>query len=688
LRPTITQEADRLVVSVEGTATAAGATAFDVLSKAPGVFVDHEGNIQLNGKTGVTVMIDDKPTYLSATDLRAMLEGMSAEEIRTIDIITNPSAKYDAEGTSGILNINLKKNKRNGVNGSLHAGTRYNFKQWGYSYGGTVNHKAGNWNSFLSFDGNRRVGGREATFTRVFYGDNQTTYFDQVATGNWEREGPPFVRLGTDFAISDQHSVGFNARYVNRSGLQDFLTETFIGHESRQPVLFIDADNYGAVELENISGNVHYLGEFDTAGTTLAVDVDYVRIRNHDAGRFYNYFTVLDSGYTTQDFLSTDVPSGFDIYAAKVDFTKALNQHVKLEIGVKASEVTSDNNARFYINNGPEPVLDSQRTNHFNYVEHIYAAYVNANGTLSKRFTLQAGLRAEQTRSTGNAITTGQITKRRYTDWFPSIFLQQHVTDAYQLNYNYSRRISRPDYENLNPVIAYRDPYTWFQGNPFLRSEYTHSFGLSQTFKKTYNLALEYNVIKDASAELLRIDPNASTTVYYTGNVDYAQTATATLLVPVGILKRWQTQNTVVVSYSHWDLRAYDQPLVNEQLYFMIQSNHTVSLPLNFTLELNAGYEGPQAFGLYIVHSRHWLEAGLKKSFFKKSFDVTLNATDILKGQRLMFTTDIGENVNDFDQYFRNRSVGLTVRYRFSKGQKIDGQRRENQLEELQRTGN
>ena len=167
LRPQIVQKADRMVVGVEGTALAAGSTAFDVLSRSPGVFVDQEGNIQLNGKSGVTVMIDNKLTYLTARELKVYLESMPAENIKNIEIITNPSARYDAEGSSGILNINLKKNEMRGMNGSVYSSYYYN-KNHGYSTGGNINYKSGKWNSFLNVDFNRRVGGREATFTRIF----------------------------------------------------------------------------------------------------------------------------------------------------------------------------------------------------------------------------------------------------------------------------------------------------------------------------------------------------------------------------------------------------------------------------------------------------------------------------------------------------------------------------------------
>ncbi|MGI8599159.1 MAG: TonB-dependent receptor domain-containing protein, partial [Chitinophagaceae bacterium] len=472
LRPSIEQKADRLVVSVEGTAMAAGNTAFAVLSRAPGVFVDAEGNIQLNGSSGVTIMLDGKLTYLSARDLRTMLEGMSAENLKNIESITNPSAKYDAEGTSGIININLKKNTQQGINGSVYTGYNYNFSNHGYSAGGNINFKSGKWNSFLNLDFSRRVGGREATFTRIFYGTNKTTYFDQVATGNFSAIGPPSVRAGADYNINDRHSVGFTTNLAANNSTSDFLTETFIGSTPGRPTQFIDADNFSDNEWRNFTINGHYAGKFDTLGTNFSTDIDFVKIRSHNQQHFYNYFTDLNLNQTTQDFLYTDIPSGFDIYSAKIDFAKPFTKDHKMEIGAKASRVVSDNDSRFYFNNSTL-VLDPRRTNHFNYKENIYAAYVNFNGKLNNQFIMQAGLRAEKTESIGNSFTTGQVTPRDYLNFFPSIFLQQKISPDYGLNYSYSRRLTRPNYGNLNPFIAYRDPYTYIQGNPYLRPQYT-----------------------------------------------------------------------------------------------------------------------------------------------------------------------------------------------------------------------
>ena len=690
LRPTITHEADRMVVSIEGTALAAGSTAFDVLAKSPGVFIDQEGNIQLNGRAGASVMIDGRLTYLSARDLRTMLEGMSAENIKNIEIITNPSSKYDAEGSSGILNINLRKNEQRGMSGSLYTGYTYNGKQHGYSTGGTINYKAGSLNSFLTVDMARRVGGREATFTRVFAGSEDTKYFDQEATANWRVQAPPSFRLGSDYNLEEGHSIGFMAYVYNSKTSSDFLTDTYIGDTPKQPELYIDAKNYAHNRFTNYTANLHYLGKLDTVGTTLSADLDFVKIRNLGESNFYNYYYDLGAAQSpTTDFLYTKTPNGFDIYSAKVDFTQPFTKEHKLELGVKASRVISDNDSRFYFNNGEEPVLDPNRTNHFVYNENIYAGYLNWRGMLGERFTVQAGLRAEQTVSEGESRTTGQLTTRSYLNLFPSMFVQQKINDNYGLKYNYSRRIRRPNYGQLNPFTFYRDPFTWIQGNPNLQPQYSNVFGITQTFKQTYSLELNYQYNQDVIAELPLVVQETASTIYYTGNVDNSQNLSLTALVPFKVIKNWETNNTFIVSYNEFSAVVNNKPVLNSQIFYMLQSNHNILLPLGLRMEVNSAYVGPGVQALYHIDPRWWVHLGLKKSFWDEKVDVSVNANDIFKSMRLRIAADVGEgNISEFDQYFRTRSLGLTLRYRFNKGEKFEERRRSTNLEELNRTGN
>ena len=683
LRPTITQLPDRMVVSVEGTAMAAGNNAYTLLTKAPGVFIDGEGNISLNGRSGITIMLDGRLTYLSARDLRTLLESMSAENVKSIEIITNPSSKYDAEGTAGILNINLKKNTLQGINGSVYGSINHNFKQTGFTAGGNLAHKRGRWNSFLFLDGGRRVGGRDATFTRIFFGDPKTTYFDQVATGNFKAEGPPSVRLGTDYTLNEKHSIGFMAAFTTNTAHSDFLTETLIGNAPKTPYQAIDADNFNSNTYTNYTGNVHWVNKIDTLGTQLSADFDFVKITNQGEGHFYNYFTDVQSGQQTRDFLYTSTPNGYNIYSGKADFVRPLKGKHKIESGIKASRVISDNDSRFYFANGGL-VLDPLRTNHFKFHENIYAAYFNWSGPISKKVTVQTGLRAEQTENTGRQLTTEQDSSRSYLGLFPTLFVQQKVTDNYSINWSYSRRLSRPNYGNLNPFRAYRDPYTWWEGNPGLRPQYTHVFSVAQAFKKIYHLTLSYLRHTDVITEVPTLDVEKNITIYTIGNLDKGHNVSATALAPIKITKKWDTQNTAVLAYAKFTTVTMNGPLQNDQVFYMLQSNHTILLPANIRMELNLMYRGPAANGLYIMDAMHRVDVAFKRSFLKKKLDLTINGNDLFKGMRYLWTTDIGGNVNDFDQYFRFRSIGATVRYNFSRGQKVETKTRST-IEEVNR---
>jgi len=292
----------------------------------------------------------------------------------------------------------------------------------------------------------------------------------------------------------------------------------------------------------------------------------------------------------------------------------------------------------------------------------------------------------EHTQSVGDLLTTGQRTYRQYTDLFPSIFIQQKLRENYNITWSYGRRINRPNYGNLNPFRAYRDPYTYIEGNPYLRPQYSHSMSVTQTFKKLYILTLNYQLNKDFMAELPKLDVANATTIYYTGNVDGAYSFGATAIAPFRIMKKWDTQNTFVLSYNYNEIMVDHQLLVNDQLYYSVQSAHTIQLPKEIRMELSFLFQGPAAYGLYAIAPRSRVDIAFRKSFLKKKFDVSLNAVDIFKGQRLKFETHINGNINDFDQYLRARFIGLTLRYNFSKGQKVDIKRRNN-VEEVNRTG-
>ena len=686
MRPKVVAHADKMVVSVDGTALAASSTAYEVLAKSPGVFIDQDGNIQLNGKGGIQIMIDGKLTYLSGKELQNLLQGMSAENLKDIEIITNPSAKYDAEGNAGILNINLKKNTITGVNGSVYVGTQYNGLS-GYSTGGTINYKKGKWNTSANVDAARRVFYRNTIMTRRFNTDSSNTSQD-VSGRQEDIRQVPSMRLTTDYDITDKHSVGATANLYYQDFDSEFKTRTFASNGNPETDSLITATNLINGQFSNYTLNAHYMGKLDTAGTTLAADVDYVLINNNGKSRFFNVYQQLNDLNNSRLVLpGSDNPSDYKIFSAKTDFTKQFSKDTKMELGAKVSRVVSDNDLRFFYNVDNVQQPDSTRSNHFIYRESIFAAYVNYNTKLSEKWSVQSGLRAEKTLGEGNLLTTNTTFKRNYLNLFPSVFLMHNISKDYQVSYNYSRRINRPRYESMNPFIFYIDPYTYAQGNPSLRPAYTNSFEVTQTVKTKYIFKMGYAVTTDFIAEVPEQYPEFNRTVFTQSNVKRYENINGNVVLPIKISKNWEMNNNFNVAYQDYTIEQKEQSLRNKQLNYYGQTTQNIQLPQKVKLEVNGFFQGPFAYALYKISPLWGIDVGLKRSFLDDKLEFSVNVNDIFRGQQVIGKANYNGNVNEFDQYFGSRNLRLNLRYRFNKGAKFEEKKRNTNLEELNRAG-
>ncbi|MCC3156484.1 TonB-dependent receptor [Hymenobacter sp. 15J16-1T3B] len=684
LRPAVVQQGDKLVVSVAGSALASGSTALDVLTRAPGVAVDADGNLQLNGKAGVQVLIDGKRSYLTGKELQNLLQTMSADNIRDLELSAGAAAKYDAQGSAGVINLTLKKNPQAGLSGSAYAGYQYN-QLAGYSAGADLSYRRGRWNTAAGVDLARRTRFRDMEMHREFRGETNTSTLAQHAREEGTRDVPA-LRLSTDYALSSRHSLGLSLNLTQRRSADRFATSTLLQDGRAEDDLLVLARNEGRGRFQNATANLHYAGRLDSAGTTLSADLDYARLRSTQNSTFRNAYDSLgrDRGdFSTE--LRSQNPTGYDIYAARVDLSKPLSRATTLEAGAKASRVQSDNEVRFYAVENDAALLDSRRSNHFIYRENVYAAYASLATHFGEQWQVQAGLRAEQTQADGHSLTLAQSFSRRYLGLFPSVTVQQHVSADYQLGYSFSRRLDRPGYESLNPFILYLDPYTWVQGNPGLKPQYTNSLEFTQSWKQQYRLTLGYASTTGFIAEVPEQRAADRTTVFQQQNVQSFRSLSATLLAPVRVSARWQMTNNATVAYQRFATALQGQALHNAQLLLRAQSAHTVLLPRQLRLELNAGYQGPMAYGLYRLQANWWLDAGLKRSFCHDQLDLSLSATDLLRTRRLRATATLSGNVNAFDQYTGTQSLRLTLRYRFRSGQAPEARKPARALDELDR---
>jgi len=686
VRPTINKDGDKLIVTVAGSALAGGSTALDVLTRAPGVTLDPDGNLQLNGKAGVQVLMDGKRSYLSGKELQNLLQSMSAENLRDLEISTSGSAKDDAAGSAGVINLTLKKNSAAGLSGSAYAGYQYSTLH-GYSAGTDVAYRQGRWNATLGVDLARRTRFRSMQMHREFRGETSTSTFEQTDREEGRRDVPA-LRVGADYALSTRHSMGVSLNLMQRSAHDNFNTATLLRDGRAESDLTVAAQNRTDARFANATANLHYAGRLDTVGTALTADLDYARLGSSSSSGFRNDYDSLGRagrGYTT--LLSSQNPVTYTIYAAKLDFSKPLGHHTKLELGGKASYVTSDNEVRFYAGPDAAAPLDATRSNHFLYQETVYAAYASLATHLGNTWQVQGGLRAEQTLTNGHSLTLDQTTGRNYLNLFPTLSVQQQVSATYQVGYSYSRRLDRPRYESLNPFIFYLDPYTWIKGNPGLKPQYTNSFEVSQTLKQQYNLVLGYATTQGYMAEVPEQHPADKTTVFQQQNVQRFRSLSATLLAPVRVAAHWQMSNNATVAYQRFELPLNGQALHNEQVLVQLQSTQTVQLPRGLRLEANGGYQGPMAYGLYHVQANWWVDASLKRAFCHDKLDVSLSATDLFRTRRIRGAANLNGNVNAFDQNTGTQSLRLTLRYRFQHGQKVAARSRNSELEELRRAG-
>jgi len=684
MRPTITMKADKMVVSVEGTAMAQGATAFEVLEKSPGIFIDQNGNIQLNGQGGIRVLINNKPVFISGAELQNKLEGMSAEEIKNIEIISNPSSKYDAAGTGGIVNIQLKKNNIVGTNGNISTGYAYN----GFSaYNGqaNINYKKNQWNSFTNFGFRRRYRPREQEVYREFNSVQGSTVFNQ--TGKQDHvQASPNISLGTEFEINEKQSISASINTTANFSDFNFDTKTYISDNLIENV-FTDSKNLNESELYSFSSNLHYSIVFDEHGRKLTSDFNYVKLNNENENFFTNsFFDLPNLNLTSEEKLESNNPVKYDIFSGQIDYETPAFKTGKMEMGLKYSSVKSDNEILFFENINGVNEIDENRTSHFIFSEDIVAGYINYSSRIGKKTSFNLGLRAEQTYNTGRSITLNTTNKREYLNLFPSLFIQHNFSKKYQTNLNYSRRIDRPRYNDLNPFIFYLDPFTWATGNTSLTPQFTHSIKLTQVFNKRYYLLLNYSNTEDFISQVPFQNNNNNTTIYIPSNINDTELLYATLVVPFKMNKWWSVNNNITASNQKFSFVINNNVITNNVFSWQARSDHSFYLQKDLRFEMGINYRSEFAYGL-ITYENNWgMDLAIKKSFMKRKLNLTIGSFDVFRTRYVNNSSNINGNINEVKQYFGIQNIRFALSYNFSNGEKFRSKRRGNQLDELKRT--
>ncbi|MEO6287145.1 MAG: outer membrane beta-barrel protein [Dyadobacter sp.] len=687
-KPFIEQQIDRTVINVENSIVSAGATALEVLERAPGVTVDQQNEqLKLRGKEGVIVQIDGKQTFLSQQELITLLRNTPSDNIEKIELITNPSAKYDAAGNSGIINIKMKRNKNYGTNGNVNLGGAW-AKYGRANATATINHRAGKISTFINGGAFYNKGFNNNDIYRKIPFENKVTIFDQK-TERINESQYYNVRAGLDYFATDKTTVGVLVSGFFNDWSNPFgQTNTRILNEDLSLQRTFRTNVFNGGKMTNISTNANFKHQFDDKGKELTFDVDYV---NYGGKKNSNldtrYYKPDGSNDGNPENVRNNMPSDINIGVAKLDYTQPLWKG-KMETGLKASYVTSDNDMVFETKTD-EWVLDPTRSNRFKYTENVNAAYLNYSGSLSKKVKYQIGVRGEHTHSIGNSVTLNQKRDRNYINLFPSVFLSNQLDTNNVINLSYSRRIDRPNYQSLNPFEFYLDPYTFQRGNPNLRPQYTNSFQLVHVYKNFLNTTLAYSRIKDMIAdELPQQIASENKTFVTSDNLDNQDNVSLTVSFPIKIAKWWNVQTNFTGVYNHYNSIYLEEKLEIKQASWNMYASNQFTISKNWSGEISGWYNSRAFYGLYAAKPMGMLNAGLQKNILNKKGTIRFNVNDIFWTNRFRgkaIYKDIDFNVKS---QWPSRQFRLTFTYNFG-NQNVKGARQRNTgSDDLQKRAN
>jgi hypothetical protein len=663
-KPFLEQRADKLVVNVENSATAAGGTALEVLQKVPGILVRSEG-ISIAGKSSVAIYIDGRPSQYN--DVMQLLRDMPSSNIEKIEVIANPGAKYDAAGGS-IINVVLKKNANLGTNGNVQLATGiglYSQKKdtvdrnfWRLVPSFSINHRKGKINLYGSYSNFNRTDFEYNIFVRNI----DTSVFTQTNYSPNYYHGHNY-RAGIDFYVDKKNTFGFLYRGFYRTGGGDATNSTDQTKKGTGNLLsnFQTATKRRFTNISN-AVNFNWKHSFDSTGKELNVDLDYSNFALNSSGAITN---TVRNGTATKNNQVVKNPVNFAVL--KIDYVHPFNEKTKIEAGLKNTFATINNKLTF-----DRPIATTvDRQNDFKYTENINAAYVNIKRN-SGKWDMTAGLRAEQTVAKGKDGSK-VLLDRNYWQLFPSVFVSRKITEKISIVGQYARRVNRPSFQQQNPFVFLLDSLTYTRGNPLIRPEIANQTELSVTYESQPFFTASYNTTKDVIFE------NAP---QQDGNITYAQPenlASAKNInlqvnLPIPLGKKFEGFVANIFSFNEYNAKYLDLVYKTKRWNYTLYSQLSYKPIPTLTIEASGFYSTKQLNEFIVLKPFGSLNFGISKTFWEKKGRLSLNVNDVFYSQKIP-----GEIVYSyidirFYQRFESRNLRLTFSYSFG-NQKLKASR-------------
>ena len=680
-KPLVQVQADKTIFNVEGTANAVGLNALELLRRAPGVVIDNNNNISVKGKSGITVYIDGRISPLQGSQLSDFLKSTPSSSIEKIEIITNPSARFDAAGTAGILNIVMKKNSNYGQNATFGLG--YGNQVYGKTNGSfTYNRRKGKTNVYATY-GNAFT---EDWGYQRFYKEQNDIFFDQKAY-TYNKDKSHYGKAGIDISINDKNTIGISVNTNLANSLWNSHGSTLIG--SVMPGAGIDStleaisDNNGF--RNNYGGNINYQwkGENDKEFT---VDANYgiydIVNENFQPNR---YMFSSDSLLNQKNY---QINTNTDIVIAVVRVDYSFNwKKIKWEAGVKGTQVNTNNRLDFFNIIDSLYFVDDNRTNKFEYKEGVLAAYANASGKY-KKFGWQIGVRAENTKSNGElfALTPQPLSKvdRLYTNLFPSAAITFDHKETSTFNLTYSRRIDRPSYQSLNPFESRLDELSYSRGNAFLQPQYTDALELSHTLFYMITSSIGYSKTNGFFTEITDTT-ELSRSFIQTRNLGYRENITINIGSPVPIAKWWDGYVNMGVYNIHNRATFKDGNTIDlRATSYNIFMQNTFKLNKTTSFELSGFFNGPSVWGgTFRNKPMGGLDVAFQKTFLEEKLVLRLAYGDILRTMRWRGISEYAGLYMDASGLWESRTARINLTWKIG-NQKLK-ERKASQVDEFKR---
>jgi outer membrane receptor protein involved in Fe transport len=667
----IQQKVDRTVVNVGALISNTGANALEVLEKTPGVQVDADGNITFKGKSGVLVMIDDKPTYLSAANLAIYLRSLPASSLNQIELMDNPPAKYDAAGNAGVINIKTKKNTTRGFNAVVSADlAQGHYGRMNESI--NLNYHVDKVNLFanVAYDQERTF--RRLEIDRGYFdaSGNQTSSLKDISyfrpTSNNTN-----IKAGMDYYVSPKTTWGVVFTGTISSDHDNSPVYSLLYGKNGELDSTINTQNISKNTFNSKGINLNYTHKYDSTGRTLNFDLDYIRDVSGSNQLFVNN-TFLPSGtLTNSQTLSDNLPSTINIYSAKADYSHPLKGKAKLEAGIKSSYVNTNNAANYFNVIDGVSSIDYNNTNQFLYKENINAAYINFNKDFS-RFSLQTGLRVENTNGDGhqlgNAEKADSSFANHYTNLFPTAYLSYNLDTAKHnvLVLSYGRRIGRPNYGSLNPFTFFVDEFTYFSGNPFLKPQFTDNYKLAYSFKNLFTVAVAYDYTTDVQGET--IHNIGDVFISTTGNIGQLKTLNFSINTNLQPAKWWTINLYAEVYNNNYQGQFYTGYLSQSKNTLDFNGSNQFTISKTWNAELSGFYDNGGVYGQFVTLPKGMLNAAVQKKVLNNKGSIKLSMRDILHTFNPSGTiTNIADATATFHNSLDRQVATLAFTYSFGK---------------------